>query len=82
MCETKEMLVPPWLEEYPGEGNGNLIQYSRLEKPMDRGAWWATAHTVLKSRTQLKQLSIGASCGPGWGQWFHQCLALADPHPR
>ena len=30
----------------PGEGNGNLLQYSCLENPMDRGAWWATVHGV------------------------------------
>ena len=38
----------------PGEGNGNLLQYSCPENPMDRGAWWATAHSVPKSRTRLK----------------------------
>ena len=32
----------------PGEDNGNLLQDSRLEKPMDRGAWWATVHGVAK----------------------------------
>ena len=63
-CMKHETLVPPWLEGYPGEGNGNLLQYSRPVNPTDRGAWWATAHRVAKSRTQLKQLSIGASCGP------------------
>ena len=36
-----------------GEGNGNPLQYSCLENPMDRGAWWATVHGVAKSRTQL-----------------------------
>ena len=30
----------------PGEGNGNPLQYSCLENPMDRGAWWATVHGV------------------------------------
>ena len=35
----------------PGEGNGNPLQYSCLENPMDRGAWWATAHGVTKSQT-------------------------------
>ena len=30
----------------PGEGHGNPLQYSCLENPMDRGAWWATVHTV------------------------------------
>ena len=33
----------------PGEGNGNALQYSCLEDPMDRGAWWATANEVAKS---------------------------------
>ena len=34
-----------------GEGNGNPLQYSCLENPMDRGAWWATVHRVAKSWT-------------------------------
>ena len=34
-------------------GHGNTLQYSCLENPMDRGAWWATVHRVTKSRTQL-----------------------------
>ena len=33
-----------------GEGNGNPLQYSCLENPMEGGAWWATAHRVAKSR--------------------------------
>ena len=32
----------------PGEGNGNLLQYSCLENPVDRGTWWATVHRVAK----------------------------------
>ena len=42
----------------PGGGHGNPLQYSCLENPMERGAWWATAHRVPKTRIQLKQLSI------------------------
>ena len=38
----------------PGEGDGNPLQYSCLENPMDRGAWWATVRGVTKSRTRLK----------------------------
>ena len=38
----------PELRRSPGEGNGNLPQYSCLENPMDRGAWWATVHRVAK----------------------------------
>ena len=37
----------------PGEGNGNPLQYSCPEKPMERGAWWATAHEIAKSQTRL-----------------------------
>ena len=36
-----------------GEGNGNPLQYSCLENPMDRGAWWATIHGVTLNRTCL-----------------------------
>ena len=36
-----------------GEGNGNPLQYSCLESPMDEGAWWAAVHGVAKSRTWL-----------------------------
>ena len=36
----------------PGEGNGNPLQYSCLENPMDGGAWWATVHGLAKSRIQ------------------------------
>ena len=35
----------------PGEGNGNLFQYSCLEDSKDRGAWWAIIHRVSKSQT-------------------------------
>ena len=35
----------------PGEGSDNRLQYSCLENPMDRGAWWATVHGVTKSWT-------------------------------
>ena len=38
-------------ERSPGEGNGNLLQYSYLGNSMDRGAWWATVHGVTKSWT-------------------------------
>ena len=40
--ETRELGLIPGLGRSLGEGNGNLLQYSCLENPMDRGAWWAT----------------------------------------
>ena len=38
-------------EDSPEEGNGNPLQYSYLKNSMNRGAWWATVHGVLKSQT-------------------------------
>jgi len=37
----------------PGAGNGNLLQYSSLENPMDRGDWWGIVHKVRENQTQL-----------------------------
>ena len=47
----------PGLGRSPGEGNGNPLQYSCLENPMDGGAWWATAHGVAKSWTRLSDFT-------------------------
>ena len=48
----------PGLGRSPGEGNGNPLQYSCLENPMDGGAWWATIHGVAKSQTQLSDFTF------------------------
>jgi len=53
-CNSGDIRDPgsiPGSRRSPGEGNGNPLQYSCLENPMDRGAWpwWATAHGVAKS---------------------------------
>ena len=50
----------PGSRRSPGGGNGNLLQYSCLEKPLDRGALWATVHRVSKSQTPLKWLCTNA----------------------
>ena len=44
-----------------GGGNGNPLQYSCLENPRDRGAWWAAFYRVAQSRTRLKWLSSSSS---------------------
>ena len=44
----------------PAGGHGNPLQYTCLENPTDRGAWWATVHRVAKSQTWLKRLSMHA----------------------
>ena len=48
----RDMSLIPGSENPPAwRGNGNPLQYSCLENPMDRGAWWATVHGVAKSQT-------------------------------
>ena len=47
-----------WVTIKIGEGNGNPLQYSCLENPMDRGAWWAAVHGVEKSQTLLSDFSF------------------------
>ena len=41
-----------------GEGNGNPLQYSCLENPMDRGAWWAAVHGVAEGQTRLSDFTF------------------------
>ena len=48
----------PGSGRYPGEGNGNPLQYSCPENPMDRGAWYARVHGVAKSRTRLRDFTF------------------------
>ena len=48
----------------PVEGNGNPLQCSCLENPMDGGAWWATVHGVAKSRTQLSDFTFTFTLHP------------------
>ena len=49
--DARDVGLIPGSGRSPGEGNGNLPQYSCLENPMDRGAWWATVHGVAVSQT-------------------------------
>ena len=51
--DTRDVGSIPGSGRSPGEGNGNPLQYSRLENSMDRGAWRATVHGVTKSQTRL-----------------------------
>ena len=55
--DIRDVGLIPKLGRFPEEGNGNPLQYSCLENPMDRGGWQAIVHGVAKSWTQLKQLS-------------------------
>ena len=60
---VQELLKKPWVqtlgqEDSPGGGQGNPLQYSCLENPMDRGAWQTIVHWITKSRARLKQLGM------------------------
>ena len=63
-CNVGNPGLIPGLGRSPGEGNGNPLQYSCLEDPMDRGAWWATVHGVTKSWTQQS----------GWAHTDKYCI--------
>ena len=50
----KDAVLIPGSGRSPGGRHGNPLQYSCLENPVGRGAWWTTIHEVAKSQTQLK----------------------------
>ena len=52
-CNVGDLDSIPGTGRSPGEGNGNPLQSSCPENPMDRGDWWATVHGVAKRQTQL-----------------------------
>ena len=57
-CNAGDLGSIPGLGRSPGEGNGNPLQYSCLENPMDRGAWRATVHGVANSWTRLSDFTF------------------------
>ena len=59
--DIRDMGSFPGWGRSPGVGNGNPLQYSWLENPMDRAAWWAAVHRMVKSQTQLRRFSLHAS---------------------
>ena len=54
-CDAGDPGLIPGLRRSPGEGNGNLLQYSYLENSMDRGVWQATVCEAAKSQIQLSE---------------------------
>ena len=89
VCQSRRQkrcgLIPGW-GRFPEGGSSNPLQYSCLENPMDRGAWWATVHGVPKSWTQLKRLgkhtlSSWTPITPhekNWVLFFKYCWAKKD----
>ena len=64
-CNAGDPGLIPGLGRSLGEGNGNPLQYSCLENPVDRRAWWAAVHGVTQSQTRLTRLSMHACIGEG-----------------
>ena len=52
-CNAGDLGLIPGSRRFPGEGNGNPLQYSCQGNPMDRGAWCSTVHGISKSQTRL-----------------------------
>ena len=61
-CNAGDLSLIPGSGRSPGEGNGNPLQYSCLENPMDRGAWQTTVHGVAKSQTRLSDFTFTFMC--------------------
>ena len=62
MQEMQERRIPSLVGKIPGGGNGRLLQYSCLGKPMDREGWWAAVHGVSKESNTTGRLSTHAGC--------------------
>jgi len=62
--DIRDVVSIPGLGRCPGGGNGNPLQYSCLENPMNRGTWQATVLRITRSQTQLKQLNMHSTTNP------------------
>ena len=79
-CNTRDSDLIPGLGRSPGGGHGNPLQYSCLENPMDRGAWWAKSIEGCKESDMTERLSMHIYvcgciymhvCIHVWGRIFH-----------
>ena len=71
VCNVEDPDLIPGLGISPGEGNGNPLQYSCLENPKGRGAWWAAVHGVAKSRTRLGDFPFTLDPHAPWKDQHH-----------
>ena len=72
--DLRDMDSIPGSRRSPGRGHGNPLWYSFLENPMDRGAWWAIGHRIMKRWTRLKWLQFSSVA--------QSCPTLCDPMNR
>ena len=66
--DVRDVGSAPGSGRSPAGGDGNPLQYSGLENPMDRGAWQATVHRVAKSQTQMKRPRTQNTQTVRWGE--------------
>ena len=77
-CQCRIRGFDHWVRKTPGGRNGNSLQYSCCENPIDRGAWWATVHGVTKSQTRLSKHTCTQDEDGGQGRpltrvYGHRC---------
>ena len=58
VCNAGDLGLTPGSGRSPGEGNGNPLQYSCLENPMDREAWQTTVYGITKSQTTMSDFTF------------------------
>ena len=80
-CNAGDLGLIPGLGRSPGEGNGNLLQYSCLVNPMDRGASWAIVHGVTKDTDTTQQLNNKNNILLGSCETVPESLALNSEYP-
>ena len=82
-CSAGNMGLIPGVGRSPGEGNGYPLQYSCLENPMDRGAWWGKVHWVTKVLDTTEQLNNNMSSGINYtvekSEVTQSCPTLCNP---
>ena len=64
-CQCRRCVFNPWVGKTPGEANSNPLQYSCLGNPLDRGAWWAVVHRVIRS-WRLNSNNISSTYHSTW----------------
>ena len=75
-CNEGDLGLIPGMGRSPGEGNGNPLQYSGLENPMDGGAWWATVRGVTKS--QRHNSATNTFTFPSFQSHFHHRRPISE----
>ena len=72
-CSAGDLTLIPELGRSPGEGNGNPLQFSCLENPVDREAWRATVHGVAEESDRTEQLTLSLFFQRANIFYFHDC---------